>query len=75
MTAGATATGGASRSGFDRRAQTALALAEAASRSPAQVTPDLIARAQTDLSPGETIEPLTWLSLMQLLHRLEAFYA
>ena len=67
--------GGGSHGNLDRRAETALALAEAASPSPAQITPDLIARAQADLSPAETIELLTWLAVMQLLHRLEAFYA
>jgi hypothetical protein len=73
--AGADGDQGISRGSLDRRAETALALAEAASPSPAQVTPDLIARVQADLSPAETIELLTWLSVLQLLHRLEVFYA
>ena len=61
--------------GMDERAKTILAFAKAAAPSPAQITPELIARSADNLSPVEIIELITWLSVMQLLHRLEAFYA
>jgi hypothetical protein len=50
-------------------------LAEAAASSPARIGPELVARIAADLSPAETVELITWLSVLQLLHRLVAFYA
>jgi alkylhydroperoxidase family enzyme len=60
---------------LDRRARTATMLAEAAASSPARIGPELVARIAADLSPAETVELITWLSVLQLLHRLVAFYA
>jgi hypothetical protein len=52
----------------------ALALARAASSSPAQVTPDVVREATAELSPAAIIELLVWLSVLQILHRLGAYY-
>jgi alkylhydroperoxidase family enzyme len=45
----------------------ALALARAASPSPAQVDPSTF---ETGLGPAHIVELITWLAVMQLLHRL-----
>jgi alkylhydroperoxidase family enzyme len=51
----------------------ALVLAKAAAHSPARVSPDVIAMAQ-ELPADAVVELVTWLSVLQLLHRLNAFY-
>jgi hypothetical protein len=51
----------------------ATLLAKAASYSPARVTPSVVERAG-DLEPAAVIELLSWLSVLQLLHRLGSFY-
>ncbi|MGJ5666644.1 carboxymuconolactone decarboxylase family protein [Rhodococcus aetherivorans] len=63
-----------SRAGLDVHTDTALAYAEAASSSPAQITPEVVAAATKELAPPEIIELTVWISVMQLLHRLHAFY-
>ncbi len=49
----------------------ALLLARAMTPSPAQVTPAVVRRVDDALTPGQTIELVTWLSLLALLHRLD----
>jgi alkylhydroperoxidase family enzyme len=60
--------------GLDARARAALALADAASGSPVQITPDVIDRTTSELTPPMIIELCVWLGVLQLLHRLHAFY-
>jgi hypothetical protein len=50
------------------------ALARAVSPSPAQVGPDVVERCRA-LAPAEIVEVVTFVSLMQLVHRIESFYA
>ena len=61
--------------GLDLAAVTALQLAEAASHSPAQITPEIIDHAEQTLSPPAIVELMVWISLLQLLHRLHVFYS
>jgi alkylhydroperoxidase family enzyme len=63
-----------SNEGLDQQANAALALARAASSSPAQITPDVVAAATEELTPAAIIELVVWISVMQVLHRLQAFY-
>jgi hypothetical protein len=63
-----------SRDGIGRQAGAALVLTQAAASSPARVTPDLVATITAELAPPAIIELMVWLSVMQLLHRLHAFY-
>jgi len=49
-------------------------LARAAASSPAQITPDLVAATTGSLSPPAIIELMVWISVMQIMHRLHAFY-
>ena len=63
-----------SRDGIGKQADAALVLTQAAASSPAQITPDLVAATTAELSPPTIIELMVWLSVMQLLHRLHAFY-
>jgi alkylhydroperoxidase family enzyme len=51
----------------------ALLLAKAVSPSPARVTAPLVAAAAAALSPEVQIELVVWISVQQMLHRLECF--
>jgi hypothetical protein len=62
------------RDGIGKQADAALVLAQAAATSPAQITPDLVATITAELSPPAIIELMVWLSVLQILHRLHAFY-
>ncbi len=53
----------------------ALLLARASAPSPAEISDDLIAICTADLMPAEVVELITWLSLQQLLHRLDTYYS
>jgi hypothetical protein len=53
----------------------ALLLAKACSPSPADVTPSLLSDVGERLPAAAVVELLTWLSILQLMHRLGAFYA
>jgi alkylhydroperoxidase family enzyme len=59
--------------GVDEAGVSALVLAKACSSSPAQVTPQLIARAGVLLEAPAIVELLVWVSVEQLLHRLSAY--
>jgi alkylhydroperoxidase family enzyme len=63
-----------SRDGIGKQADVALVLTQAAASSPAQITPDLVAAVTAELSPAAIIELMVWISVMQLMHRLHAFY-
>ena len=63
-----------SRNGLGKQAGAALALTQAAATSPAQITPDLVTATTSVLSPPAIIELMVWISVMQILHRLHAFY-
>jgi alkylhydroperoxidase family enzyme len=57
------------------RAQAALGLAHAASFSPARIEPNVVeACRETGLGAVAIIEIIVWLSVLQMLHRLSAFY-
>jgi hypothetical protein len=50
-------------------------LARAASSSPAQIDAGVIeACRESGIGPAATIEIVVWLSVLQMLHRLSAFY-
>lgn len=63
-----------SRDGIGRQASAALVLTRAAASSPAQITPDLVAATTAELTPPAIIELMVWISVMQIMHRLHAFY-
>jgi alkylhydroperoxidase family enzyme len=59
----------------DRRTEAALQLARAASSSPAQIDVDVVeACRESRLGAAATIEIVVWLSVLQMLHRLSAYY-
>jgi alkylhydroperoxidase family enzyme len=60
--------------GGDEENAQALALARAASSSPALIGPDEIAASTAELSPAAIIELMVWLSVLQTLHRLRVYY-
>ncbi|HET9873292.1 MAG TPA: hypothetical protein VFP89_11965 [Propionibacteriaceae bacterium] len=60
--------------GGDPMASAALALARAASHSPARIDASTIQACRDgELSAAAIVEIITWLSIMQLLHRLTCF--
>jgi alkylhydroperoxidase family enzyme len=62
-------------SGLDARAQAALLLARAASPSPAAIPAAVIeACSASKLPAAAVIEIISWLSVLQAVHRLSAFY-
>ncbi|HEY4562916.1 MAG TPA: hypothetical protein VIJ36_08045 [Thermoanaerobaculia bacterium] len=63
----------ASLPGLDDKAALALLLAKAISPSPATVPPALLAEVAESLSPEAQIELVVWVSIQQMLHRLERF--
>lgn len=60
----------------DREAkdEATIALARSISPSPATVTPDVVQAVSAVLSPPEIVELTVWLSLQQLLHRLDLYF-
>ena len=59
----------------DASARAALQLARAASSSPAQIDAGVVeACREARLGAAATIEIVAWLALLQMLHRLSAFY-
>jgi alkylhydroperoxidase family enzyme len=59
----------------DTRPQAALRLAHAASFSPAQIDTDVVAACrESGLGAAAIIEIVVWLAVLQMLHRLIAFY-
>jgi alkylhydroperoxidase family enzyme len=59
----------------DGRTDAALQLARAASSSPAQIDAEVVdACRATGLGAAATIEIIVWLSVLQMLHRLSAYY-
>jgi hypothetical protein len=59
----------------DARAQAALRLTRAASSSPAQIDSGTVeACDKSGLGAAAVVEIVVWLALLQMLHRLSAFY-
>jgi len=52
-----------------------LALAKAAAPSPAAMTPAVITSTVATLTPAQIVEAVVWLSVQQLLHRIDTFHA
>jgi hypothetical protein len=52
-----------------------ILLARAASTSPAEITPGIIALVSPHLTHAIMVEIIVWLSVQQLLHRIDCFYA
>jgi hypothetical protein len=60
----------------DARSRAAVALRRAASPSPAEIDHEIVATCrEADLSAPAIVELVSWLSVLQMLHRLGAFYA
>ncbi len=63
-------------SGYDAKLATLLLLARAVSPSPAEVDASVVAECRrANLSPAAIVELCAWISVLQMLHRLSAFYA
>ena len=61
--------------GLDATARALLLLSRAASPSPAEITADVVAALrEAGVSAVAIVELVTWLSVLQMLHRLSAFY-
>lgn len=59
----------------DSKVRAALLLAQAASPSPAEITTQVVeACRQSDLSAPAIVELITWLSVLQMLHRLSSYF-
>ncbi|MEM7271589.1 MAG: hypothetical protein AAF547_00790 [Actinomycetota bacterium] len=52
----------------------AVMLAKAAAPSPSEINQITIANASSALGPAQLVELVTWLSIQQLLHRIQVFY-
>ena len=61
-------------SGLSRSQYAALILAKAASPSPADVGEFTVSTVTEELTPPQVVELIVWLSVLQMLHRLYAFY-
>ena len=60
----------------DPRLPAALMLARAASPSPAQIDADVVAACRdSGLPPAAIVELVTWLAVLQMLHRLSCFHS
>ena len=59
---------------FSEQTLATLFLAKAASSSPAKINTHIITRINGCLSPASIIELMVWLSIQQLMHRLNCFY-
>jgi alkylhydroperoxidase family enzyme len=60
--------------GLSRAESTALILAKAASTSPASINEFTVSTVTDALEPDQIVELVVWLSVLQMLHRLYAFY-
>jgi len=59
----------------DGKTRSALYLARAASTTPAEIDADIVSLCRTSgMSGAWIVELITWLSLLQMLHRLSSFY-
>lgn len=64
------------RTSADPRLPAALLLARAASPSPAEIDADVVSACRdSSLPPAAIVELVTWLAVLQMLHRLSCFYA
>lgn len=59
---------------LSRSETAALILAKAASPSPANVNEFTVSTIAEELAPAQIVELVVWLSVLQMLHRLYAFY-
>ena len=61
--------------GTDPKVNAALWVARAASPSPAAITAEEVALCrQSGLSPAAIVELTTWISVLQMLHRLSSYF-
>lgn len=61
--------------GLSNRDAAVLVLARAAAPSPAEVTPTVLTEVAPLLNAAMIVEVVVWLSVQQMLHRIERFYA
>ena len=67
---------GAEPESSDPAVAAALFLARAASPSPAEITEQVLERCRTgELSSQAIVELITWISVLQMLHRLSSFFS
>lgn len=60
----------------DDKTRAVLVVAKAASPSPVEVDADVVATCkEAGLSAADIVELVTWISVLQMLHRLSSFYA
>lgn len=59
---------------FTEKLSTILSLAIAMSSSPAAVTASVVSDARAVLSGAEVVEIAVWISVLQMLHRIDTFY-
>jgi hypothetical protein len=64
-----------SNKGLTKKDITAVLLARGASSSPAEVTDQIIDQVDKYLEPQSVVELVVWLSVLQLVHRLENYFA
>ena len=70
------AVSGAEPRATDAKVNAVLSVALAASPSPAEITPHVVeVWRQSGLSSPALVELVTWLSVLQMLHRLSSYYA
>ena len=60
--------------GLSSREAAALILARAASTSPSSINEITISTVIDHLTPAQIVETVVWLSVLQMLHRLYAYY-
>ena len=59
----------------DPKMNAAMIMARAASPSPAEITTDVVeVSRQSDLESAAIVELITWISILQLLHRLSSYF-
>ncbi len=58
----------------NERLQTMVSLAHAMASSPAAVTPAMIDDTMATLTAAEVVEIAVWISVLQMLHRIDTFY-
>ncbi len=60
--------------GLSQKQAAAMILARASAPSPADNVPTVVAAATLHLNSAQVVELITWLSIQQLMHRLEIYY-
>jgi len=60
--------------GLDDKGHLVVALAKAMSSSPANLSPALINESTERLTSAEIVEVAVWISILQMLHRIDVYY-